>query len=318
VRPDTAGGRDVLATAGVLVAGRYRLLERVGRGGTAVVWRAHDELLGRDVAVKQLIPPHPDGLAEARIAARVRHPNVAAVHDLILYGRSYWLVMDYHPAGTLATLLRGGRRLPPAIVAALGLQLLAALRAVHAAGVVHCDVKPANLLVDDGRLVLVDFGIAVAGGDHPVGRSDPSFVVGSPPYMAPEIVRGEIPGPPADLWSLGATLYTAVEGRTPFPHRDPVPTLAAVLHDPPPPARLAGPLRPLLARLLVKDPAGRPSHDTVHAMLTAAHPVAPAPMPGTSPRPGADPLTADGAPTSAWPAPAEQTLGAADGCTADS
>jgi serine/threonine protein kinase len=295
----------------VLVAGRYRLLERVGRGGTAVVWRARDELLGRDVAVKQLIPPHPDGLAEARIAARVRHPNVAAVHDLVQHGRSQWLVMDYHPAGTLAALLRGGRRLPPAIVAALGLQLLAALRAVHAAGVVHCDVKPANLLLDDGRLVLIDFGIAAAGGDHPGGRDEPDVVVGSPAYMAPEVVRGETPGPPADLWSLGATLYTAVEGRAPFPHRDPVPTLAAVLHDPAPPARLAGPLQPLLALLLTKDPGERPCHDTINALLTAAYPVTPVPTSLTSPR--IDLRPTEGETTRAWPAPAEHDARAADG-----
>jgi serine/threonine protein kinase len=318
VRPGAAGIRDEPPSAGVLVAGRYRLLERVGRGGTAVVWRARDELLGRDVAVKQLIPPHPDGLAEARIAARVRHPNVAAVHDLVQYGRSHWLVMDYHPAGTLAALLRGGRRLPPAVVAALGLQLLDALRAVHAAGVVHCDVKPANLLLDDGRLVLIDFGIAAAGGEHPVGRSDPDVVVGSPAYMAPEVVRGESPGPPADLWSLGVTLYTAIEGRTPFPQSDPAPTLAAVLHDPPPPARLAGPLQPLLALLLVKDPAGRPSHDTIHALLAAAHPVTSTLTTLTSPRVDADPRATDGATTRAWPAPAEHPLGAADGFAAAS
>ncbi len=225
------------AVAGVLLAGRYRLVERVGRGATATVWRACDELLNRVVAVKQFAAPHSHGLAEARIAARVRHPNVAAVHDVLQHDRSYWLVMDYHPAGTLAGVLRGRRRLPPAIVAALGLQLLAALQAVHAAGVVHCDVKPANLLLgEDGRLVLIDFGIAAADGGDPTGRDDPHVVVGSPPYMAPELVRGETPGPAADLWSLGVTLYTAVEGRPPFPHGDPAPTLAAVLHDPPPPA----------------------------------------------------------------------------------
>ena len=158
------------------------------------------------------------------------------------------------------------------MVAALGLQLLAALRAVHAAGVVHCDVKPSNLLLgEDGRLVLIDFGIAEAvGGDptHPARRN--GDVVGSPAYMAPELVRGEVPRPPADLWSFGATLYAAVEGRPPFPDGDAASTLAAVLLEPPAPARLAGRLEPLLARLLVKEPAARPSHDAIRAALTDA------------------------------------------------
>ena len=260
------------AEAGQLLAGRYRIAELVGRGAMGDVWRAHDEVLTRDVAVKQLSGLHPHGVAEARIAARVRHPNVAAVHDMIKHGGSHWLVMDYHRGGTLAALLRRRRRLPSPVAAALGLQLLAALEAVHDAGLVHCDVKPANLLLDeDGRLVLIDFGIAEAGGDdltHPA-RQD-GDVVGSPAYMAPELVRGEVPRPPADLWSLGATLYTAVEGHSPFPDGDAAATLAAVLLDPPAPARLAGRLEPLLAHLLVKPPAARPSHDAIRATLTDA------------------------------------------------
>ena len=262
----------------MLLAGRYRLVELVGRGATARVWRGRDELLDRDVAVKQVDPPHPHGLVEARLAARVQHPHVAGVHDVVVHDGSCWLVMDYHRGASLAGVLRGGRRrLPPSVTAALGLQLLAALRAVHAAGVVHCDVKPANLLLgEDGRLVLVDFGIAeTVGGDpaHPARRT--GQVIGSPAYMAPELVRGEAPRPPADLWSLGATLYTAVEGRPPFPQAEVVPTLTAVLHDPPQPARRAGRLQPLLALLLDKDPARRPSHDGVQALLTAAYPAQP-------------------------------------------
>ena len=184
------------------------------------------------------------------------------------------LVMEYRDGPTLATLLRGGRSLPPPTVAALGQQLLAALQAVHAAGVVHCDVKPANLLVsDDGSLMLIDFGIAEIEGAtpaHPARRS--GYVVGSPAYMAPELIRGEAPLPASDLWSLGATLYAAVEGRLPFPQDDAVANLAAVLHDPPAPAWQAGRLQPLLARLLVKDPSERPSHPAVHALLTEARP----------------------------------------------
>jgi serine/threonine protein kinase len=284
VRPRSSASRPGAAAraadpeAGVLLAGRYRLAELVGSGATASVWRARDELLDRDVAVKRFGGRHAHALAEARIAARVRHPNVAAVHDVVKLDGSYCLVMDYHGGGTLAGLLSGGRRLPAPIVAALGLQLLAALGAVHAAGVVHCDVKPANLLLgDDGRLVLIDFGIAeISGADpaHPARRN--GEIVGSPAYMAPELLHGDAPRPAADLWSLGATLYTAVEGRPPFPHGDAPSILAAVLLDDPPPARLAGRLRPLLARLLVKEPAGRPAHDAIHPLLTGAYPAPPA------------------------------------------
>ena len=184
------------------------------------------------------------------------------------------LIMEYRRGPTLATLLRNGRSLPPPIVAALGQQLLAALQAVHAAGVVHCDIKPANLLVgDDGRLALIDFGIAEIQGATPAHAARRSgYVAGSPAYMAPEVVRGEAPLPASDLWSLGATLYDAVEGRLPFPQDDAVASLAAVLHDPPAPARQAGRLEPLLARLLVKDPGGRPSHPAVHALLAEVGP----------------------------------------------
>jgi serine/threonine protein kinase len=261
-----------------VLAGRYRLTEMIGNGATASVWRAHDELLDRDVALKRFLGRHTDGVGEARIAARVRHANVAAVHDVVQHGGSSWLVMDYHGGPTLATLLRGGHNLPPPVVVALGQQLLAALQAVHAAGVVHCDVKPANLLVDDGRLVLIDFGIAETSGNsaHPARRK--GYIIGSPMYMAPELVRGETPQPAADLWSFGATLYTAVEGRPPYPQDDAVPTLAAVLHDPPSPTRLAGRLQPLLVELLVKEPRDRPSHAAIHELLADACPAQPTPV----------------------------------------
>jgi eukaryotic-like serine/threonine-protein kinase len=154
------------------------------------------------------------------------------------------------------------------VIAALGLQLATALDAVHAAGIVHCDVKPANLLLGaDGRLVLVDFGIAETGPGGPIHPArDQGFVVGSPAYMAPELVRGETARPAADVWSLGATLYAGVEGRPPY-GGDAAEILAAVLNDPPPPARRAGPLAPLIDRLLAKDPAERPSHGVIRAAL---------------------------------------------------
>ena len=255
-----------LRPAGELLAGRYRIVELAGHGATGGVWRAEDELLSRDVAVKQL----PHRMTEARIAARVRHPGVAAVHDLVEHRGASWMVMDYYPGGTLAGLLQQRRRLPAPVVAALGLQLVAALAAVHAAGVVHCDIKPTNLLLgEDGRLVLVDFGIAECARHGTVEPArEEGFVVGSPAYMAPELIRGEDAGPAADLWSLGATLYAAVEGRPPFRGVDAPDTLVQVLHDPPATPCHAGRLAPLLDRLLAKDPSARPSPDEVRAELT--------------------------------------------------
>src|SRR5215207_93769 len=279
--PPRPAVRGADPATGVLLAGRYRLAELVGRGATARVWRGRDELLDRDVAVKQVDQPPSHGLIEARLAARVRHPQVAGMHDVVEQAGSHWLVMDYHDRASLASLLRNGRRrLPGSVTAALGLQLLAALRAVHAAGVVHCDVKPANVLLGaDGRLVLVDFGIAetIDGGPvHPARRT--GHILGTPAYMAPELVRGEAPRPAADLWSLGATLYTVVEGRVPFAYAEAAPTLAAVLHDPPEPARRAGRLQPLLALLLDKDPARRPSHDAVQGLLVHPFPTRSTPV----------------------------------------
>ena len=306
VRPRgrASGPRAAAAHRGMLLASRYRLLQLVGRGATASVWRARDERFEREVAVKQFREPYPHGLDEARLAARVRHRHVAAVHDVVQHGGSCYLVMDHHVGASLAALLRGGRRLPPPIVAALGLQLLAALEAVHAAGVVHCDVKPANLLLgDDGRLVLIDFGIAEMSGAEPVHPARRNGeVIGSPAFMAPELVGGEAPRSTADLWSLGATLYTAVEGQPPFLEDDVVPTLTAVLHDPPPPARRSGRLEPLLARLLVKEPAARPSYETIHALLTDAYPSLPTP-PVARPRVLRDLQTAEPASTPTVPVP---------------
>jgi serine/threonine protein kinase len=273
--PRASGGRvrPGHPRAGQLLAGRYRLRQPVARGASGAVWRAYDELLGREVAAKQLADRHSRGLVEARIAARVRHPSVATVHDATRHEDSDWLVMDYHRGGTLGDLLDRRRRLPPPVVAALGLQLVAALTAVHAAGVVHCDVKPQNLLLgEDGRLILIDFGVAeIAGNSHPARES--GEIVGSPAYIAPELLRGEAPRPPADLWSLAATVYTAVEGHPPFSGGQTGSTLAAVLLAAPAPPRFADRLAPLLSALLVKEPARRPSHEAIHAALTGAYPV---------------------------------------------
>ncbi|MDQ1032822.1 serine/threonine protein kinase [Streptomyces umbrinus] len=203
-----------MSDQGRLIAGRYRVLDRIGRGGMATVWRAHDELLGRQVAVKKLHPqPHLDDAElatlferarrEAHSAARISHPNVVVVHDVVDDEGLPTIVMEYVPSTTLAELAARGP-VPPEEVARIGRGLIAALRAAHRAGVLHRDVKPANVLLsEDGRVVLTDFGIAQASETSNLTRS--GQLVGSVDFMAPERLVGAKPGPEADLWALGAT-----------------------------------------------------------------------------------------------------------------
>jgi eukaryotic-like serine/threonine-protein kinase len=241
-------------TQGRLVGGRYRLSCQLGRGGMGRVWRATDELLGREVALKQVIVTE-TALVEARALARLDHPGIVGVHDLIEDGGEPWIVLELLTGRTLAAALADGP-LPVADVARIALRVLDALQAVHRAGLVHRDVKPANIqLCDDGRVVLTDFGIASVPDDQttmPAGG-----IAGSPAYLSPERARGDADGPESDLFSLGATLYAAVEGRPPFGTGDPFSTLVAVVQDPPEPFRYAGPLAPLLQGLLLKRPADR-------------------------------------------------------------
>ncbi|MCW2609198.1 MAG: Serine/threonine protein kinase, partial [Cryptosporangiaceae bacterium] len=262
---------------GRLVAGRYRLLDQLGKGGMGAVWRARDEVLGREVAVKEvLLPPTVsdaarDGLIErtrreARLAARLNHPNVVTVFDVVDDDHWPWLVMELVPSRSLTEIVESEGPLPPAHVAAVGLQLLGALDAAHRAGVLHRDVKPGNVLITpEGRVVLGDFGIARLEGDP--GLTGTGLVMGSPAYMAPERARGHPVGPASDLWSLGATLYTAVEGRAPFSRDGALPTLTAVVTDDPDPFRLAGPLAPVLSRVLDRDPTRRPGSAELRAAL---------------------------------------------------
>lgn len=244
------------------VTGRYRLTERIGRGGMGTVWRAEDEVLGRQVALKQLHePPHlsPDEVAtlyertrrEARSAARVVHPNVVVVHDVAEEDGRPCIVMEYVPALTLGELLRDGRTVPAEEAARIGLGMIAALRAAHAAGVLHRDVKPGNVLLGtEGRVVLTDFGIATTVGTSTLTRT--GEMVGSIDFMAPERIRGKKPGPASDLWSLGATLYQAVEGRPPFRRDTAVETAYAIAADPLAPMKHAGALEPLIQALLLQ------------------------------------------------------------------
>ncbi|MDH2391803.1 serine/threonine-protein kinase [Streptomyces sp. HNM0663] len=265
------------AEEGQLVAGRYRLLERIGRGGMGTVWRAEDELLGRQVAVKRLhASPHlaDDELAtlyertrrEARSAARISHPNVVVVHDVVDDGGRPCVVMEYVPSRTLGDVIKEQGPVTPQEAARIGRGMVAALRAAHAAGVLHRDVKPGNVLLgDDGRVVLTDFGIAVATGASTLTKT--GEMVGSIDYVAPERVRGGKPGPASDLWSLGATLYQAVEGSPPFRRATALETAYAIAADELTPPRRAGALTPLIEALLVKDPEQRPSAEAAERSL---------------------------------------------------
>ncbi|MBM2622078.1 serine/threonine protein kinase [Actinoplanes sp. LDG1-06] len=253
-----------------LVGGRYRLLELIGSGGMGRVWRAQDELLQRVVAVKEITVPSSALLAtqtmrEARAAARLDHPGVITVYDVVWQQEHSWLVMEYVAGRSLQEAIRQDGPLPPADAARLGLRVLSALRSAHAAGVLHRDVKPGNVLLGtDGRVVLTDFGLAIIG-DRESGGPDPRL--GSPHYVAPERLRSQPAGVPADLWSLGATLYTAVEGRVPFARDEVEASLHAVLHDDPDPPRRAGPLTGLLLALLDKNPDRRPDAARTAARL---------------------------------------------------
>ncbi|MEV0228592.1 serine/threonine-protein kinase [Nonomuraea sp. NPDC050786] len=270
-----------------LLAGRYRLQSQLGEGGMGTVWRATDELLQQEVAVKEVkLPPDLDAasrteltertLREARAAARLRsHPSIVTVHDVVLDGGRPWIVMELVRGRSLDQAVRNSGPLPPQQVAGIGLRVLDALGAAHASGVLHRDVKPANvMLTDDGRVLLTDFGIATIAGDSALTQS--GFLTGSPGYIAPERLRGETDGPPADLWSLGATLFTAVEGGPPFAGPNTAAVLAAVLMQEPAPFRLAGPLAPVLAAILEKDPARRCLPDEAGRSLEAVHRGSPA------------------------------------------
>jgi serine/threonine protein kinase len=262
------------------VGDRYELLSRLGQGGMGTVWRAHDELLRRDVAIKEvLLPPelgeserqerHARTIREARSAARLNHPGVVTVHDVIECEGRPWIVMELVAAPSLQSVIDAEGPLPPQRAAGLGRQMVAALRAAHAAGIVHRDIKPSNVLVTDGdRAVITDFGIAALEGDATLTGT--GVLIGSPAYIAPERARGAHAGPAADLWSLGATLYAAVEGRSPFERSGPVSTIAAIMAEEAPPPRNAGPITPVLAGLLRRDPADRMTAAEAERLLAAA------------------------------------------------
>jgi serine/threonine protein kinase len=232
-----------------------------------VVWQARDELLSRDVAVKEMIwPPSLTdqerqavcrrATREAQVAARLNHPNVVRVFDIVEKDGCPWIVMELLPYRSLLDVIEDEGPLAPAEAAEVGLQILAALRAAHAQGIVHRDVKPANILIGPGnRVVLTDFGIAWAADS--TAATTVGVVLGSPSYIAPERARGGHSGAPGDLWGLGASLYTAVEGHPPFERANALASITAVVTDELAPATHAGPLWPVLNGLLRKDPDRR-------------------------------------------------------------
>ncbi|ARZ66265.1 hypothetical protein SMD11_0599 [Streptomyces albireticuli] len=262
-----------------LLAGRYRLIDELGSGGMGVVWRARDELLGREVAAKEVQAPahlrdHDVRILyarlnqEARAAAQINHPNVITVHDVVEEDGRPWIVMELVRGRSLAEILQRDGVLDPKAAARIGSMVLQGLRSAHAAGILHRDVKPANVLVEPGgRAVLTDFGIALIEGSNTLTRT--GDLVGSPDFLAPERARGERPGAPSDLWSLGATLYAVIEGVSPFRRTTALGTLQAVVQDDLPPPRLAGPLTPLLEGLLRKDPGERMGSVEAQRLLDA-------------------------------------------------
>ncbi len=288
---------------GRLLSGRYRLATVIGRGGMGVVWQGRDELLNRDVAVKEIHwPPHLTDeerrlacrrtVREAQMAGRVSHQNVVRVFDIVEDDGHPSIIMELLPHRSLRDLVAQDGPLAPEQAARIGLGVLAGLRAAHAEGVLHRDVKPGNILLcPDGRVVLTDFGIARAEGSPTLTAT--GALIGSPSYIAPERARGgphAAAGAPGDLWALGASLYLAVEGHPPFQRDSVLATLTAVVADEAEPPAQAGPLAPVIEGLLRKVPEQRLDADQAERMLrevaaAAAVPAA-APCPPRSPLPG--------------------------------
>ncbi|MEO3870086.1 serine/threonine-protein kinase [Nonomuraea sp. B12E4] len=289
-----------------IIAGRYHLLAPLGEGGAGTVWRARDAVLHREVAVKELrLPADParreraltDALREARAAASLSHPAIITVHDVIVEQGQPWIVMDLLAGRSLGALVKERGRLPPGQVATVGLRMLDALEEAHRRGILHRDVKPGNVIVtDSGEAILTDFGIASRISDAPstaaaLSGAVQAGVAGSPGYIAPERLRGEPAGPASDLWSLGATLYTAVEGHNPYLRDSLMASIAAVITQPPPPVATGVPFAALLIAMLEKNPAARPHPQAIRAALQPIAVPLPARLPATAVVPAAGDAT---------------------------
>ncbi|MDX8032396.1 serine/threonine-protein kinase [Lentzea sp. BCCO 10_0856] len=263
------------------IGGRYTLLERIGSGAMGVVWRARDEVLAREVAAKQLLTgDHPRAMREARNAARLHHPHAIAVFDVISDDEVPWIVMEYLPSLSLSALITERGPLKPAQAASIGAKVASALAAAHTAGMAHRDIKPGNVLIGhDGTVKITDFGISKATGDGTM--TDTGMISGTPAYLAPEVARGEQPDFASDVFSLGATLYTAIEGESVFGPSDNSFGLiyraaSGQLRDP----KNAGELTPLLTRLLAIDPKDRPTaQEAADELAAEPQPSQPLPIP---------------------------------------
>jgi eukaryotic-like serine/threonine-protein kinase len=273
-----------LADTGRVIAGRYRLEAPIGRGAMGVVWRARDQLLDRDVAIKEVhiaetltaeerANAYQRTLREAKTAARLNHPGVVTVYDVAEDGGRPWIVMQLVSAQSLDQVLVTSGPLSPHRAAEVGRQLLSALSVAHAAGVMHRDVKPSNVLLGrEDRAVLTDFGIATFQGDPRLTQT--GMVMGSPGFTAPERIRGEDATPASDLWSLGATLFAAVEGHGPFERRGgAITTMSAIINEDAPLAPTAGALGPVIAALLRREPADRPDASAATRMINDVLPL---------------------------------------------
>ncbi|WBB57697.1 serine/threonine-protein kinase [Streptomyces sp. WMMC500] len=270
--------------SGLLIAGRYRLGKPVGQGGMGRVWSARDELLERQVAVKEILfdadvedrqreKQLRRMIVEARAAARLNHPGITTVHDVVVHDGAPVIVMEFVAGRSLAAVLREQTRLPVPRVAALGVQVLDALAEAHAAGVVHRDLKPDNILITDRRPVITDFGIAAiadaaAGPEGSAGLTTTGGMLGTPAYASPEQLSGERATAATDIWSFGATLYAAVEGRLPFHGANLWTLREAICESAPAPFHHAGALAPILTALLAKIPADRPTLAAAAAELS--------------------------------------------------
>ncbi|WP_410654395.1 protein kinase domain-containing protein [Amycolatopsis sp. lyj-112] len=303
------------ATGARIVAGRYALLGELGRGGMGIVWRAQDQVIGRQVAIKEL--KFPDGqedasvlsermLREVRAAGRLNDPAVVTVYDVVNEGGATFIVMELVEAPTLADLVRERGPMPAQQVAQVGERVLSALRAAHVAGIVHRDVKPANIMVaPDGRVKLTDFGIAHTTDDPRLTTT--GMIVGSPAFMAPERVEGRDAMPESDLWSLGTTLFFASEGIVAFERSTTAATLHAIMTEAPYLTRVQGPLAAAILGLLVTKPEARMGYDQVRSLLSAAQGVQAQPTPpsgGTAMLHPGQPMTR----LASAPAPAKRNL----------
>ncbi len=282
-RPSAATVRDRRpssdpGTAQRVLLGRYRLQKRIGAGATSTVWLGHDEHLDRAVAVK-ILHPHllVDELArrrferEAQTAARLNHPNIVAVYDAVATDDEAAVVLEYVPGEGLDDRLRRSGPMPAAEAARIGSELASALSAAHAEGIIHRDVKPANVLIgEDGRARLADFGIAQALDEGAAALTETGSIVGTLRYLSPERLEGQAPAPAADVWGLGAVLLEATTGRPPYDARTPIELLDAARHGPPDISSVPDVLASSLQGMLSPDPSARPTADELQAPLAAA------------------------------------------------